>query len=297
MRVGWFELNDPVPDLSNPHVFAIITNWLNAGQAASMAISALESFTSAKGLGNLAQPSKFFDFTRYRPELIRDGETAKIRVTTASLSYAKSEPNDFVFLRMPEPHMKSEEYIDSIIKVFQYLGVKRYCLLGATYEMLPYTRPILVTGDTSVGYVQDTIQASRVIRNDYQGETSILNTIAQQVECLGIETLDLVAHLPGYLQMERDHRGEVSLLEVVHSLYGIPVPQDDSEQASKEVDQVRQSSEAFLNQNPQLKIMLKQLEANYDSRVNNQKQTKLPIEFERFLRELRDRPEFHLENN
>jgi hypothetical protein len=71
MRLNSFELVEPVPELNQPHALAIIRHWTDVSGVGSLVLSCLETYLNAKELGELAHPGDFFDFTRYRPTLIR----------------------------------------------------------------------------------------------------------------------------------------------------------------------------------------------------------------------------------
>lgn len=286
MRLGWFDTVEPVPALRNPHVIMVIPSWLNAGESACLALHVIEEHADAQPLGLLISPGEFFDFTRYRPTMTIKDNATKLEVPNAIVTYGKTQTTDFIFLRLPEPHMRSERYVESVLELFKYFKVKRYCLMGSIYEMLPHTRPPILTGSASNKCLQNSIEIARVLPSDYEGPASFLNLIGKEAEELGIETMSLMVHLPVYLQLSGDHRGETRLLEVFNSLYGIPVPPEDIERSKEESDQIDSASEAFLRQNPQFRYMLTQLENNYDARIKNQKQTRLSPEVEKYLQEL-----------
>ena len=286
MRLGSFEIADSAPQLLNPHAFAFIPSWLNAGESAAMAITALEEASHAETLGSLVTSGEFFDFTRYRPTIFSKEGTNKLQLPNALATYGKISGSDFIFLRLPEPHMKSEQYIESVLQLFEYFKVKRYCLLGSIYEMLPHTRPPLVTGQASNQVLQNALEVAKVVPSHYEGPASILSLIGQETEKLGIETLSLIAHVPGYFQISADHRGEIRLMEVLEVLYNIPLPQKDIEQAREETEQMKTAAETFLQAHPELRQMLAELEHNYDVRVNGEEQTRLPPEVEEFLQKM-----------
>lgn len=286
VRLGWFETIDTIPELQNPHAFVVIPSWLNAGESAVMAVNALEEYSHAKPLASLVTPGDFFDFTRYRPITSMKEGTVKIALPNAVITYGKAQASDFIFMRLPEPHMRSEKYIESVLELLKYFKVKRYSLIGSVYEMLPHTRPPLVTGRASNQQLQKTIELAKVLPSEYEGPTSVLSLIEQEAEKLGIETLSLVVHIPGYYQFSANHCGETRLLEVCEVLYNIPVPQEDIELARQESSQMKTASEAFLQAHPELKQMLTQMENNYDARVNSKEQTRLSPEVEEFLQNM-----------
>jgi len=267
---------------------AVISSWMDAGKSASMTLALLEESTEVGALATLSRPGEFFDFTRYRPVVSRNDDSAEIKLTNATVTYAKRESGfDFIFLRLPEPHAMAEIYIDSIVELLKSFGVKRYGLVGSIYDMVPHTRPLLVTGSASSESLQNSLSAAKVIASNYEGPTTILQLIGQQALQSGIETFDLIVHMPGYFSPEDDYRGQKRLMEVIGSLYGIPLPQECNDKAREQEEQFIQVAEQFLEQQPQLRVILKQLEDNYDARTKKEKEEiRLSPDVEKFLQEL-----------
>jgi hypothetical protein len=291
MRVGAFDIVEPAPELDEPHVLAVMPSWMDAGHAASLTISRSEQHLHAEELGSLARPGEFFDFTRYRPTLSRKDGIAAMGISNIVMTFARQQAaNDLVFLNLPEPHARAEAYIEAIVELFTYFNIKRYTLLGSVYDMAPFTRPLLVTGTASNPELRDKLSALKVVESYYEGPTSILYRLGQDAQQAGIEAASLVVHLPGYMMIEEDHRGLKKLMEVVGSLYDLPVAEEDSRLAEAEGEQFTLAAEQFLEQNPQLRTILKQLEDNYDARVNRGKEeVRLSPEVEKFLQELSKR--------
>jgi hypothetical protein len=100
----------------------------------------------------------------------------------------------------------------------------------------------------------------------------------------------MMVHLPGYFMMEDDCRGEKRLMEVISFLYGFAMPQEDIEKADQQEKQIGLIAEQIMEQEPRLRLILKQLEDNYDSRINeNKEETRLSPEVEKFLQDLEKR--------
>ena len=251
-------------------------------------MSCLEAYLGSKELARLVRPGNFFDFTRYRPTLNRKEDKSEVYVPNTIITYGRqSGGHDFVFLRLLEPHMMAEAYIDSVVELLKTFGVKRYSLIGSMYEMVPYTRPLLVTGTASNPGLQNELAVVNTKHSDYQGPTTILSLIGQRALQLGIETCNMIVHLPSYFMMEEDYRGEKRLMEVISSLYGFAMPREDKEKADQQEEQIRLIAEQIIEQEPRLGLILKQLEANYDSRIKEDKEeTRLSPEVEKFLQDL-----------
>jgi predicted ATP-grasp superfamily ATP-dependent carboligase len=181
----------------------------------------------------------------------------------------------------------AEAYVESIVELLKNLGARRFGFLGSTYDMVPYTRPLMVTGSGSSEELQNLLSSSGVISNDLEGPTTILGLVGQQMLQLQAEVFDVAVHLPGYQTPQEDYRGEKRILEIVESIYGVAVPLEVVSRAREQEDQLKQTAEAFLLQQPQLKMLLTQLEDRYDARINSVKQVApLSPEIENFLKDL-----------
>ena len=170
MRIGAFELNEPLPQLKEPHVFAMVRPWVDVGSVGTLTLNRLERFLGSKELGRLVRPGTFFDFTRYRPNMrLVDGKR-EVKIPNSIIRYAITENGpDYLFLHLMEPHSNGEDYTDSILELVNHFKVKRYCRLGAMYDAVPHTRPLLVTGSLG-GVPQNRPVANFKIRQStYQG--------------------------------------------------------------------------------------------------------------------------------
>ncbi len=101
MKLRAFSLGEPVPELSNPHAFAIIRPWVDAGSVGSMTLSCLEDGLGCRELARLSRPGNFFDLTRYRPTLRREEDNIEVEVPNAVINYGRQkEGHDFLFLQL-----------------------------------------------------------------------------------------------------------------------------------------------------------------------------------------------------
>ena len=264
MWIGAFELNEPIPELREPHVLAILRPWIDVNNVGSLTLDGLEAQLGAKELAKLTRPGNFFDFTRYRPILYFDGEIRRVKIPNTILSYAKREKgNDFVFLRMLEPHSMAEIYVDSVLQLLQALKVKRYCLLGSMYDAVPHTKPLLVSGRASGKEAERDLKKAGVQPSNYQGPTTITYLITQKASELGIDTNLFVVSLPQYVNVDEDYLGKVRLMEILNLLYDIPIDKKDFEKAARQRGLINQKIETT----PELKKLLPHLEAIYGTRI------------------------------
>lgn len=264
MRIGAFVVKEPIPELKDPHVLAILRPWIDVNNVGSLTLEGLEAQLGAKELARFARPGNFFDFTRYRPMLYFEGQARRLKIPNVTMSYALREKGpDFLFLHLLEPHSLSEVYVDSVLRLFQTLQVKRYCLLGSMYDAVPHTKPLLVSGRATGAMAEQDLKRAGVEISNYQGPTTITYLITHRAPQLGIETMTLIVSLPQYVSLDEDYLGKVRLMEILNFLYDMPIDKKDFEKAARQRSLLNQKVETT----PELKKVLPQLEAIYGLRV------------------------------
>ena len=288
MRVGAFELTEPLPELKEPHVIAMLRPWIDVGSVGTITLTKLERHFGAKELGRLARPGNFFDFTRYRP-VTRNIEGHRVlNVPNTIVNYAiRDEAPDLLFFHVLEPQSFSEDYTDSLLAVIDKLNIKRYVRIGGMYDAVPHTRPLLVTGSATGKDVQKFAEVLQLRPSSYQGPTSIVNLVAEGIEERGIDGVSIMVHLPQYVQLEEDYSGAARLLEVLCSVYDLPKELSDAERGGRQYREI--NNEVMRNQG--LKALIERLEVHYDSRASagEDETSKLSPEVEKFLKEMGER--------
>jgi len=283
LRIGAFELDEPIPELREPYALAILRPWIDVNNVGTLLLKGLETQLEAVELGRLAKPGHFFDFTRYRPMVHVEERVRKITLPNSTISYARREhENDLLFFHLLEPHSFSERYVDSVLRVLKTFGVRKYILLGSMYDAVPHTRPLIVNGGAIGRETEIDLKKSVAQPSYYQGPTSIMTLITQQAPQFGIETIWFIVSLPQYVHVEEDFLGKVRLMEVLNQLYRIPLDKNDFEKAGEQLKLISQKVEKTV----ELKELLPQLETLYEVRIKRKagdKEPKLSPEMEGIL--------------
>ena len=266
MRIGEFEFDEPLPELKDPHVLAVLRPWIDVGNVGSITLRRIERYLGAKEVGRLVRPGRFYDFTRYRPKTaIRRGKREYTIPTTNVKVAVRENGPDLITLHLLEPHAYSEDFTESVIEMLGQLGVKRYSMIGAMYDMVPHTRPLLVSG----GSVDDSNEAEyrmvEVRPSDYEGPTTITHLIFQHAESVSMDTRIFVVHLPQYFQVEEDFTGAARLTSILCRLYGLPSRLEDRERGIQQYS----SLQNIVDDASEVSKLLSRLEERYD-RENEQ---------------------------
>ena len=295
MKIGAFQIHEPVPKLKDPHVFAMVRPWVDVGSVGTLTLNRLERHLGSKELGKLARPGEFFDFTRYRPTMRLVQGEREVKIPNSIIRYAQTEEGpDYLFFHLLEPHSNGEDYTDSLLEIVKYFQIKRYCRIGAMYDAVPHTRPLLVTGTLGDVQMKREVPNFKVRKSTYQGPTTIMNLLSEGIEKSDIESINFMVHLPQYVQLEEDYAGTSRMIEVLSSLYD-SIPQDLAP-TDRGQRQYRDLS-ASLERNSELKALIQQMEAYYDAQLDSEDSvqgepaptTTLSPEIERFLSEIGER--------
>ena len=264
MRIGCFELPGLVPELDNPYVLACLKPWIDVNGVGSLVIDELEARLGATELGRLARPGHFYDFTRYRPTIRIEDGIRDFSVPTTTIHYARRVGrNDILLLRLLEPHAHSEVYMESVLKLFTTLGVKKYVLLGSMHDMVPHTRPLLVSGYGMGKEAREDVKRAGALPIVHHGPSSICNLIAKKAAEVGIDVISLIVSVPQYVVLEQDYLGAARLMEVLNMLYDVPLDREDFEKAGEQ----RKLIDEKVDDSPAVRSLMSQLEKAYDLRT------------------------------
>jgi hypothetical protein len=253
----------PDPPLQDPHCIAILKPWINVGNVGKIVLRRLGKMYASERIGQLERPSKFYDFTRYRPEIRLRGDVRSVRVPNTRVSYARRPgSNDLVLLELFEPHAFAEDFNDSVIELVKALGITRYIQIGGMYDSVPHSRELSVTGSARGWEPPAEFGNVRLGGSKYQGPTSMTSQISERIFAdLKLETLSLMVHLPLYLKLDDDYAGSARILKILSELYGFSSRLPEVEMGEKQYEQVSPA----MTDNPALKEMVERFERETDT--------------------------------
>jgi predicted ATP-grasp superfamily ATP-dependent carboligase len=217
-------------------------------------------------LGRIAQPDRFYDFTRYRPIITIEGGINEMSIPNSTVYYARREgQNDIILFDLLEPHTNAHLYVDSVLKVLTMLGAKKYILLGSMYDVVPHTRPLLVSGYGMGEKALQDVRMAGAMPIAYHGPSTYANLITKKAAEKGIDAAVFIVSLPQYVVMEEDYLGKVRLMEVLNTLYNIPIEKEEFDKALLQ----RQAVTEKLKGSPEVTGIMAELEESYDMRVRS----------------------------
>jgi hypothetical protein len=288
MRLGEFELNEPIPEFKAPHVLAVLRPWIDVGSVGTLSLSRLERHLRATEVGRLHRPGYFYDFTRYRPRsFFNEGQRAVSIPNTIIRHASREHSNDLLLVHLLEPHLHGEDFTESFIDLLRFVGAKRYSLVGAMYDTVPHTRPLLVSSSGVGGDVAAEQHLVRARVSNYEGPTTILSLIPQEAIKMGLETRTYVAHLPQYFQVDEDFQGTARIMEILCTLYNLPSRLIDFERGREQYNTVQNM---VTSEGTNVSSFLQRLEERYDQEQRADAPPPPPLSsgIEDFLRDINE---------
>jgi hypothetical protein len=298
MKIGAFEILEPLREPRDTHALVMIRPWVDVGSVGSLTLRQLERHFQAQQLGALARPGTFFDFTRYRPSVKIVNGQREMTYPNSLVNFAPADTDtgsDLLFLHLLEPHAMAEDYVDSIIELLEYFKVRVYCRIGAMYDSVPHTRPLVVTGNPGPieprpGATSPLIQQRQ---SQYEGPTTIMNRLNDAAAAMGIGIMSFMAHLPHYAQLDEDFAGTARMLEVLSAFYDFPTTLAPIHRGRLQYAEL----DAAMDRQPAVKSLVARLESHYDTTYQipgegaskedpAEEPAKLSPEIEQFLKDL-----------
>ncbi|HVP05084.1 MAG TPA: PAC2 family protein [Dehalococcoidia bacterium] len=293
IEIGPWAVVDPLPPLHEPRMLVVLQPWIDVGSVGTMTLAFLGETLDAQPLAQLSRPGRFFDFTRYRPMLSREGGERKVTVPNARLHRAPAQDggSDWILAHMLEPHNNGEEFVEGLIELVSRLGVREYVMIGSMYAPVPHTRRPVASGGSSNETMRQKLLANGVRESNYEGPTTILAIMGASGPSLGVETTTMILQLPAYAQVERDYMGLQGMLELLSNLYGLDL---DIDPVREEADRQRQALDETASEDARLQVWLKELELAYDMEARQQPEQEpesppLSPSLERFLQDVERR--------
>ncbi|MCX7966739.1 MAG: PAC2 family protein, partial [Syntrophorhabdaceae bacterium] len=266
LRIGGFRFKRTFSAGETSYAFATLWPWIDVNGVGTLVLKELRNRFGAIEVARFSRPGIFFDFTRYRPTIHIEDGIQEIIIPNTTIYYGKKEEDTgLMLLRMLEPHMNAELYIESVLKVFKALNVKRYTLLGSMYDAVPHTRPLIVSGYAMGKDTEQTMKRLGVLPIVYRGQSSIVNMITKKAAESGIDVKVFIVSIPQYVILDEDYIGKIRLMEVLNLLYDIPVDRKDFEKALEQ----KHIIDERLEKSTEFKMLLPQLESAYDMRIKS----------------------------
>jgi hypothetical protein len=266
------DFNQDIPDTTGRdiHAIGVHIGWLNWGSVGDESLEKLIEHYDADKIAEFTRPGDFYDFVTYRERSLTYIDNKGIRRTeypNSRVYYVRryDSEHDLLFLSLLEPNHFSEIFVDRVVTLLKKLNISRYVVAGAMGSPVPHTRPIRITGRSSDPNISDklvTLGVRQTLGRQYQGPTSIFNTISQKLTDEDITSVNLMAHMPSHISLqEPDFTGVHKILNLLSRLEDIDIPLEKTRIAgNKQYERVSKE----VRHSSSLTELSKQLEEIYD---------------------------------
>jgi hypothetical protein len=275
------------PKLTRPTLLCAFTGWNDAGDAASMAVTAMIETWGARQLAEI-DPEVFTDFATVRPQVRLDAQHRRTIVWPTVGVWSASLPGGDVILMLgPEPALRWRLFTDQVVGIAERFGAPLALSLAALLADVPHSRPVPVIGTASD---EQLIERFDLQRSRYEGPTGIVGVLHDALQRAGFPTASLWAAVPGYASQVPSPKAAVTLLERACTMIGTPPPLSRLVSGAAEYDA---RVAALIGDDDELADYLSRLEAMVDEDADVDDEASvdpdaLMEEVEQFLRDADD---------
>ncbi|MBU6278806.1 MAG: PAC2 family protein [Actinomycetales bacterium] len=223
---------EDLPVLVDPVLIAAFEGWNDAGDAASGALTHLESVWTAEALADL-DSEEYYDFQVNRPQVSIDAQGVRqLRWPTTRLLIARSPgmKRDVVLVQGIEPNMKWQQFTREILGLAVELDVQLVLTLGALLSDTPHTRPVPITGSCSDAALGAKLGLEP---STYEGPTGIVGVIQEACQRFAIPSVSLWAAVPHYVAQPPCPKATLALIRNIEDLLDISIPLGDLVEESR----------------------------------------------------------------
>lgn len=279
-----YELHER-PALDSPVLVVALEGWIDAGFAASRAVDAMISQSDSTLVATF-DADALLDYRARRPTMhLIDGVNTGLTWSTTELHAVRS-PNgaDVLLLTGVEPDHAWHAFCTDVRDLAVDLGARMQLGFGAYPAGVPHTRPVALSATAST----DELAASvGFIRGTIDVPAGVEAVIEQAFADIGVPAVGIWAQVPHYATTMRYPAASAQLIEGCNQVAGTDFGLAD---LPDEIVEARARIDGLLEQNPEHRAMIHQLEEQFDAQTEERLEDlpsgdDLAEELQRFLRD------------
>jgi len=271
------------PSLRRPVVIAAFAGWNDAGQAATFALRSLQRSWSAERFADI-DAEDFFDFTETRPLISLSAAGQRQLEWPENAFFYREMPDaetDIVLLIGTEPQLHWRTFCGLITELAAELNASSLLTCGALLADVPHTVEPRVTGFATSHTVISELRSVGVRLSSYEGPTGILGALHAAWSATGRPALSLWSNVPHYISAAPNPQAALALMQRAAGLLKVSLPLGPLE---TQAAAFRRQIDDALNENPEARDYVRQLEAHFASENPGPTAPELIEELERYLR-------------
>lgn len=258
-----------------------LEGWNDAGEVATDAVTWLQKQFSASPYQGFESES-YYLYTETRPllEASPEGGRTISWPETRFFSFRPRPGLRIITLLGPEPNLNWKSYRDQVLELARREKVDLFILTGSLLDEVPHTMdfPLAVSSESAE------LQALTGLEgNTYTGPTGMVGVLAQAAAQAQLASLSLWVSVPHYLAHPPQPKGLLALVKALGEILALDLPLKGLE---ADLESWVQSSQDLLEEEPELRAYVQQLESSREAQQDMQDLLKVDIaaEFERFLK-------------
>lgn len=265
------KMDGELPELHDATLLLALTGWMDGGDVSTGTVKRMMENRELMEVGRIeAEPFYIFNFpgsmevaALFRPEVRMRGGLVRKGPTFPENVFSVDAGKNLVFFLGAEPNLRWQTFAEAIFEACRRLHVKRIVFMGSFGGTVPHTREPRMFGSVSHAHLVPVLTEHGLKASDYSGPASFSTLLLAQAPERGMEMINFVAEIPGYLSGENPLSIE-AVARRLSKYLGQPV----------DVDSLRQVSDAWeakvseaVEKDEELAATVKKLEEAYDEEL------------------------------
>lgn len=195
------------PALTNGRMVLAFTGWMDGGDVSTGTVKHLVRRCRAKHIADIDSEGFYiYNFpgamevaSLFRPPVeIVDGLVKDLRMPVNTFFCDVSK--NLVFFLGKEPNLNWRDFADCVFGLADEVGVTSIYFVGSFGGTVPHTREPRLYVSVSDARLRPTFQRFGMKLSSYEGPGSFATYLTTQATARGLDMVNIVAEIPGYLQ-------------------------------------------------------------------------------------------------
>ncbi|MFV0317762.1 MAG: proteasome assembly chaperone family protein [Microthrixaceae bacterium] len=249
------------PELTEPVLVVSLEGWIDAGMAASGAMTSMIGSTQAAHIASF-DADRLLDHRARRPimHLVNGVITGLDWPATELHAGVDSNGGDVLMLHGAEPDFEWAVFTRTVMELVEDYECSMVVCLGAYPAPVPHTRPVSLSLTTASGDLSDRLRG--YVRGSLDVPAGIHSVLDVECNKAGIPALGLWAQTPHYISSMPFPAASLALLEGLHEVSGLDI---DVKELAGEAAATRDRLDRLVAENPEHLEMVHQLETVVDT--------------------------------
>ncbi|MCW2716274.1 MAG: hypothetical protein JWR81_96 [Pseudonocardia sp.] len=255
-----YEVASEAPELDEPVLLVALDGFVDAGNAARLAVAALRADRDARTVATF-DVDQLIDYRSRRPPLRFETDRWAAYIPPKLDLVVLSDTGDtpYLLLSGPEPDMQWERFSAAVAQLVEQLGVRLVINLTAIPMAVPHTRPI---GVTAHGTRPELTEGHEAWFATAEVPGSAVALMEFRLGEAGHDAMGFAVHVPHYLARAEYPQAARVLIDHVGLAAGLYLP---TEALSKAAQRAEEEIAEQVEASDEVKQVVEALERQYDT--------------------------------